>query len=187
MELGGEIRERIFPYIDQHQDDFIDNLRQVVEVPSISQQREFRDQTICIVELFKSVSCTVNPETTLCLTFVSFQILEARGAVCELKDLGYENNPDGGDKLALPPVLLGKLGSDPNKRTLCIYGHLDVQPALLEDGWDSEPFKMVEKDGKLYGRGTTDDKGPVMAWINMLDAFRQTQTALPVNLKVRHS
>lgn len=98
--------------------------------------------------------------------------------------MGYENHPDGGGRTALPPVLLGKLGNDSKKRTLCIYGHLDVQPALVEDGWNTEPFEMVEKDGKLYGRGTTDDKGPVMAWINMLDAFRETDTPLPVNLKV---
>lgn len=54
--------------------------------------------------------------------------------------------PDGSE-IPLPPILLGKLGSDPKKKTVCIYGHLDVQPAALEDGWDSEPFTLVERDG----------------------------------------
>ena len=39
-----------------------------------------------------------------------------------------------------------------------MYGHLDVQPAAKEDGWDTDPWLLTEKDGKLYGRGSTDDK-----------------------------
>lgn len=48
----------------------------------------------------------------------------------------------------MPPIILGRLGSDPGKKTVCIYGHLDVQPANIDDGWDTEPFKLVEKDGE---------------------------------------
>lgn len=55
--------------------------------------------------------------------------------------------PDGSE-IPLPPILLGRLGSDPQKKTVCIYGHLDVQPASLEDGWDSEPFTLTERDGE---------------------------------------
>ena len=53
--------------------------------------------------------------------------------------------------LKLPPVLMGELGRDPAKKTLLVYGHLDVQPAAIEDGWDTEPFVMTEKvrDGVL--------------------------------------
>ena len=57
---------------------------------------------------------------------------------------------------------MGRLGTDPAKKTLLIYGHLDVQPAKKEDGWDTEPFVLTEKDGKLYGRGSTDDKKRVL-------------------------
>jgi acetylornithine deacetylase/succinyl-diaminopimelate desuccinylase-like protein len=64
-----------------------------------------------------------------------------------------------GETIDLPPIILGTYGQDTNKKTVLVYGHYDVQPALLEDGWDSEPFTLVEKDGKLYGRGSTDDKG----------------------------
>lgn len=52
-----------------------------------------------------------------------------------------------GEEIPLPPIILGHLGSDPAKKTVCIYGHLDVQPAQIEDGWDTEPFTLVEKDG----------------------------------------
>lgn len=53
-----------------------------------------------------------------------------------------------GEEIPLPPIILGHLGSDQKKKTVCIYGHLDVQPANIDDGWDTEPFKLVEKDGK---------------------------------------
>jgi nonspecific dipeptidase len=75
----------------------------------------------------------------------------------ELCDVGKQDLPDG-TQIPLPPVILGQLGNDPDKKMLCIYGHLDVQPAKMSDGWDTEPFVLTEKDGKLYGRGSTDDK-----------------------------
>lgn len=59
-----------------------------------------------------------------------------------------------------------------------------MQPALKSDGWDSEPFEVTERDGKLFGRGTSDDKGPVIAWIHALEAFKATKHEIPVNVKV---
>ena len=44
----------------------------------------------------------------------------------------------------MPPVIMGQLGSDPKKKTLLVYGHLDVQPANKEDGWDYEPFVLTK-------------------------------------------
>lgn len=61
---------------------------------------------------------------------------------------------------------------DPKKKTTCIYGHLDVQPANLSDGWNTEPFELVEKDGKLFGRGSTDDKGPVLCWLHAIETYQ---------------
>jgi len=60
-----------------------------------------------------------------------------------------------------------------------------VQPADISDGWDSEPFILTERNNKLYGRGSTDDKGPVLGWLHAIEAFQNTGTGLPVNLKVR--
>lgn len=58
-----------------------------------------------------------------------------------------------------------------------------MQPALREDGWDTEPFVLTEKDGKLYGRGSTDDKGPVLCWIHAIEGFQALNIPLPVNIK----
>lgn len=79
----------------------------------------------------------------------------------------------------------GKLGTDPSKKTVCVYGHLDVQPAAVEDGWDTEPFVLTEKDGKLYGRGSSDDKGPAIGWLHVAQAYKELGLDLPVNLWVR--
>ena len=79
------------------------------------------------------------------------------GANIELADIGMQTLPDG-SKIPLPPLVFGNLGDDPKKKTVLIYGHLDVQPALKGDGWNTEPFVLTEVDGKLYGRGATDDK-----------------------------
>lgn len=68
-----------------------------------------------------------------------------------------------------------------------MYGHYDVQPALLEDGWLYPPFELTPDpngSGRLYGRGSTDDKGPVMGWLNVLEAHKNLGMELPVNLKV---
>lgn len=111
------------------------------------------------------------------------QKLKELGATIELADIGEQTLPDG-SKIPLPPIVFGNLGKDPKKKTILIYGHLDVQPAALSDGWDYEPFTLTENDGKLYGRGSTDDKGPVLDWINAIEAYQELKEQLPVNLKV---
>lgn len=105
------------------------------------------------------------------------------GATTELADLGMQKLHNG-KEIPLPPALLGTLGTDPKKKTVLIYGHLDVQPALKEDGWATEPFDLIEKDDKLYGRGSTDDKGPVLCWLHALQAYQALGEDIPVNVKV---
>lgn len=72
---------------------------------------------------------------------------------------------------------------DSTKKTVCVYGHLDVVQAKREDGWDAEPFVLTEKNGKLYGRGSTDDKGPVLCWLHAIEGYQTLGIPLPVNLK----
>ncbi|NXM33559.1 CNDP1 dipeptidase, partial [Oxyruncus cristatus] len=79
--------------------------------------------------------------------------------------------PDSQD-LPLPTVILGELGKDPQNPTICSYGHVDVQPARKEDGWNTDPYTLTEINGNLYGHGATDNKGPVLAWINAMETFR---------------
>lgn len=79
---------------------------------------------------------------------------------------------------------MGHLGKDPKKKTVLIYGHLDVQPASRTDGWDTEPFSFVNIDGKLFGRGSSDDKGPSVGWLNALEAYKILNYEIPINIKV---
>jgi len=64
------------------------------------------------------------------------------------------------------------------------YGHFDVQPANKSDGWDTEPFTLTinEKTGQLIGRGSTDDKGPILGWLNVLQYHHEKKLPLPVNI-----
>jgi acetylornithine deacetylase/succinyl-diaminopimelate desuccinylase-like protein len=62
----------------------------------------------------------------------------------------------------LPAVYAHWPAGDPDAPRVLVYGHHDVQPADLADGWDYEPFEPVERDGKIFGRGASDDKGQVL-------------------------
>jgi Cys-Gly metallodipeptidase DUG1 len=106
--------------------------------------------------------------------------LKALGAEVELRPLGKQPHKE---HLDLPPVVLARYGNDTAKRTILVYGHYDVQPALKEDGWATEPFTLsVDDNGRMYGRGSTDDKGPVLGWLNAIEAHRAAGIEFPVNL-----
>ena len=62
----------------------------------------------------------------------------------------------------LPAVYAHWPAADPGAPRVLVYGHHDVQPAALDDGWDYEPFAPQEKDGRIFGRGASDDKGQVL-------------------------
>jgi acetylornithine deacetylase/succinyl-diaminopimelate desuccinylase-like protein len=62
----------------------------------------------------------------------------------------------------LPAVYAHWPAADPSAPRALVYGHHDVQPAALDDGWDYQPFAPYEKDGKIFGRGASDDKGQVL-------------------------
>lgn len=82
------------------------------------------------------------------------------------------------------PVVYGEwLGAGPDKPTVLVYGHYDVVPASIEDGWDTEPFEPVERDGKIYARGATDDKGQLFIHVKAFEAYMQAGGGAPVNIK----
>ncbi|XP_016003889.2 beta-Ala-His dipeptidase isoform X2 [Rousettus aegyptiacus] len=162
---SASLLRRLSRHIDRHQDEFVQTLREWVAVESDSIQPMPRLRQ----ELLRMMALAADR-------------LRCLGASVEAVDVGSQKLPDG-DALPMPPVLLAELGSDPQKATVCFYGHLDVQPARQEDGWLADPYALTEVDGKLYGRGATDNKGPVLAWINAVGAFRALQEDLPVNIK----
>ncbi len=71
----------------------------------------------------------------------------------------------------------------PGAPTALIYGHYDVQPADPVELWHSPPFRPTVRDGRLYARGVSDDKGPMLIPIKVAEAFFAAQRRLPINVK----
>ncbi|MBU2699445.1 acetylornithine deacetylase/succinyl-diaminopimelate desuccinylase-like protein [Sporomusaceae bacterium BoRhaA] len=81
------------------------------------------------------------------------------------------------------PVIYGKYGDDPDKKTILIYAHYDVQPVGNMELWKTMPFEPVILDGAVYGRGTADNKSPLMAHLEAVEFWIKEYGELPVNLK----
>jgi acetylornithine deacetylase/succinyl-diaminopimelate desuccinylase-like protein len=81
------------------------------------------------------------------------------------------------------PVVYAEWLGAPGAPTLLVYGHYDVQPPDPLDKWRSEPFEPEVRDGRLYARGVSDDKGPMLIPIKVAQAFFATRGALPLNVK----
>lgn len=83
------------------------------------------------------------------------------------------------------PIVLGELHeAGPDAPTVLIYGHYDVQPPEPLDLWTSPPFEPTERDGRIYARGSADDKGQLYMHVKALEAFMATRGSLPVNVVV---
>ena len=80
------------------------------------------------------------------------------------------------------PVVFGERSGRSDK-TLLIYNHYDVQPPEPLDLWDSPPFEPSLREGKLYGRGVADDKGPIVSRLLAIDAMLEQDGELPCNIK----
>jgi acetylornithine deacetylase/succinyl-diaminopimelate desuccinylase-like protein len=81
------------------------------------------------------------------------------------------------------PVVYGDWLHAPGKPTVLIYGHFDTQPVDPLNLWDNPPFEPVIKDGRIYARGATDDKGNLFIPIIVAEAMLSTGRKLPVNVK----
>ena len=82
-----------------------------------------------------------------------------------------------------PVVYAEWKGAGKSKPTVLVYGHYDVVPAEMKDGWDTPPFEPVEKGGKIYARGATDDKGQLFIHIKALESYLEASGGAPVNVK----
>ena len=80
------------------------------------------------------------------------------------------------------PVVTASWRGAPGKPTVLIYGHFDVQPPDPLDAWRTMPFEPETRDGRLYARGASDDKGPMLIPIKVAAAFLACAGALPVNM-----
>lgn len=82
------------------------------------------------------------------------------------------------------PIVYGEwLGAGEDAPTVLVYSHYDVQPAEKADGWDSDPFQPVERDGKIFARGAVDSKSHVMIQLNAVEALIKTGN-MPCNVKL---
>ena len=80
------------------------------------------------------------------------------------------------------PVVFGERKGRSDK-TLLIYNHYDVQPPEPLELWDTPPFQPSLRDGKLYGRGVSDDKGHIVSRLHAIDAILETDGDLPCTIK----
>jgi acetylornithine deacetylase/succinyl-diaminopimelate desuccinylase-like protein len=104
-----------------------------------------------------------------CAEFVA-KLLEERGFETEVM-------PTGG-----PPVVYGEQKGKADK-TLIFYDHYDVQPAEPFELWDSPPFEPAIRDGNLFARGTSDNKGNITSRLFAIDALLEADGELPCNVK----
>jgi Cys-Gly metallodipeptidase DUG1 len=152
-----------FKEVDALSSHFIERLRKAVAIPSVSADEERRPDVVKMGEFLADE-------------------LKALGAEVELRPLGKQPHKE---HLDLPPVVLARYPAKKveGKRSILVYGHYDVQPAGKEDGWATEPFELtVDDKGRMYGRGSTDDKGPVLGWLNAIEAHQKIGMEFPVNL-----
>jgi acetylornithine deacetylase/succinyl-diaminopimelate desuccinylase-like protein len=97
-------------------------------------------------------------------------MFEARGFAAEIL-------PTGG-----PPVVVAERAGA-SERTLLVYNHYDVQPPEPLELWHSPPFEPVIRDGRIYGRGTSDNKAQLFTYLKTVETMQATFGALPISLK----
>lgn len=141
-------------YAHQNRDRFLDELIEVLKIPSISTDAEYNDEVKRAAEWMAD----------------------------HLRGLGIENvevmPTDGGH-----PVVYGDYLKKPGAPTVLVYGHYDVQPADPLEQWETGPFEPQVRGDKLYGRGASDMKGQVLATFHALEALMKGGGELPVNVK----
>ncbi|MBI2983977.1 MAG: M20/M25/M40 family metallo-hydrolase [Chloroflexi bacterium] len=81
-----------------------------------------------------------------------------------------------------PPTIVGETGA--GEKTLLVYDHYDVQPPDPLEEWQTPPFEPTEREGYLYGRGVSDNKGNLMARLQALELYREAFGSLPLRVRV---
>ncbi len=142
-------------YLEQHRDHFLDSLKAVLRIPSVSTQPDHA------------------ADVRRCAQHVKQDLLKAGLERAEVVSMGNGH-----------PVVYGEWLEAPGAPTVLLYGHYDVQPVEPLELWHTPPFEPTLRDDKLYARGAVDDKGQVYMHVAAIEAFMKTAGRLPVNLKV---
>ncbi len=142
-------------YLEDHREKFLDSLKAVLRIPSVSAQPHHA------------------ADMRRCAEHVKQDLLAAGLERAEVVSMG-----DG------HPLVYGEWLKEPGAPTVLLYGHYDVQPPEPLDLWHTPPFEPMLRDGKLYARGAVDDKGQIYMHIAAIEAHMRAHGRLPVNLKV---
>lgn len=133
-------------YFEQNKDRFLDELLDLLRIPSISADSAYKDDVARCAEAVKKYMIDAGVDRA-------------------------EIYPTAGH-----PIVYGEKIIDPSLPTVLVYGHYDVQPADPLELWDSPPFEPVIKDGKIYARGACDDKGQFFMHIKAFEVMNKTNT-----------
>lgn len=139
-------------YQEKNKDRFLDELLELLRIPSVSANSDHKE------------------DMRKCAEKVQQRLLEAGAATVKV----YET--------AGHPVVYGEKIVDPSKPTVLVYGHYDVQPPDPLNLWHSGPFEPVIKDGRIYARGSADDKGQFYMHVKALEILSKTDS-LQNNIK----
>ncbi|RIJ37239.1 dipeptidase [Pontibacter oryzae] len=133
-------------YINDNKDRFVNELLDMLRIPSVSADAKFKADVLRNAEFLKE------------------RLLEAGADNVELVETAGN------------PVVYGEKMVDPSLPTVLVYGHYDVQPADPYELWTSPPFEPVIKDGKIYARGACDDKGQMYMHVKAFETMVKTGT-----------
>jgi len=142
-------------WLETHHDLLVDWLEKAVAIPGISTDGEHRKE--------------INKSCSLICDFMRQTGLQ------NVREISF------GDSY---PYAYGEWLGAPGKPTLFFYSHHDVQPVNFLDQWLSDPWKLTRRDGRLFGRGSADDKAAIIGQLGAIGAFLKTKGSLPVNVKV---
>jgi len=141
-------------YVETHFDTFKTQLIDLLRIPSISTSSEHAQHVVRAAEWLAADLKRIGLDTV--------EIIPTEGH---------------------PIVFAEWMGAGEERPTVLIYGHYDVQPAVLSDGWKHEPFDPIEEDGFIVARGASDDKGQIFAHIKAVEALLASGNKPPVNIK----
>ncbi|AXI08680.1 dipeptidase [Oceanobacillus sp. 143] len=147
--------EKALAYLKENRENLLEKLNGFLSIPSISTDSEYK----------KDVQAAAD--------FI----------VTYLNAIGFEN-VEKQETAGHPLVYAEYNQAGPEAPTVLFYGHYDVQPTDPINEWISDPFKPEVRDGRLYGRGTSDDKGQVFMHLAVFEAYMKTEGKLPLNVKV---
>ncbi|MFP4047930.1 MAG: dipeptidase [Bacteroidales bacterium] len=136
--------EDIKTYIENNKQRFLDELFELIRIPSISSEKEHKEDMKKAAEELKK------------------KIIEAGADKAEVM-------PSDGN-----PVVYGEKIIDKNKPTVLVYGHYDVMPVDPIEKWKSEPFEPEIRDGKIFARGADDDKGQTFMHVKAFEYLTKT-------------